>query len=76
MTLVRLEPAAFSLESSTLPLSHYICTTNIICNTHYYDRNLIWLSVAHGVDEVIPLDHPRCRKQTVQKLYHLSVYNK
>ena len=40
--------------------------------TDYYDStsNLIWLSVSHGVDEVIPLDHPRRRKQTVQKLYH------
>ena len=32
--------------------------------THYYNSKLIWRTVSHRVDEVIPLDHPRCEAST------------
>ena len=30
--------------------------------THYYNSNLIRHTVSRQVDEVIPLDHPRCKR--------------
>ena len=30
-----------------------------LIHTHYYNSNLIWHTVSHRVDEVIPSDHPR-----------------
>ena len=30
-----------------------------LTNTHYHNNNLIWCTVSHWVDEVIPSDHPR-----------------
>ena len=39
--------------------------------THYYNSNLVWRTVSHGVDEVIPTDHPRREVSKVILWYDL-----
>ena len=41
-------------------------------NTHYHNSNLIWRTVSHRVDEVIPLDHPRRVASRVIQWYGLT----
>ena len=60
-------------------LSHKI---HKIHTHYYYNSKLIWRTVSRRVDEAlhVPSDHPNLyqvvRKRTVQKMYHLYVYNK
>ena len=39
--------------------------------THYYNSNLIWHTVSHRVDEVIPSDHQRHEASRVIRWYDL-----
>ena len=38
-----------------------------VINTHYCDGNLIWRTVSHRVDEVIPSDHPRHKAASTRR---------
>ena len=40
-------------------------------HTHYYNSDLIWRTVSHRVDEVIPSDHPKCEALRMIQWYGL-----
>ena len=48
-----------------------VTTVSSMLYTHYHNCNLIWRTVSHQVDEVIPSDHPRHVASRVIQWYGL-----
>ena len=42
-------------------------------NTYFYNNNLIWRTVSHLVDEVIPSDHPEMQSVSSDSVHQINL---
>ena len=62
------EASRYSLLGQCSVKAAFLCH---LIHTYYHNSNLIWRTVSHGMDEVIPSDHPRREASRVIQWYCL-----